>query len=528
MIRNEPIVVWWLKKDFRLRDNPALGWALETGRPVLPIFVVEPSSLCPSTAPETSAFHVAAWGDAVHSLRDQLRKNGSDLLVIHGEVIQVFDELHQKLKIHAVVSHEEVGNERTYARDVAFEKWCEHRGILWTQLQQTGVFRRLKQRSQRTRFWHGWVAAGPLQAPSATQMQQIQVPEQASGLACRCLTNLRSIMSGFELPDEAESLRQVVSEPEAWRVLDDFLLRRGANYRYAISSPNTAFESGSRLSVHLAWGTISIRDVYHATQARLQSLKNSSEDGAVKFRSSISSFKSRLHWRDHFIQRLECEPTMERYSLNRAYDQLPIAADADQLLAAWIAGRTGFPLVDACIRCAQTTGFLNFRMRSMITSLACHTLRLDWRSIMWPMARWWADYEPGIHLAQLQMQAGVVGINTLRIYNPAKQIADHDPDARFIKRWLPDLATATSSQIIGHQDVPLDHYPAPVVDWNINSTAMRNDYYAIRRSPAAQVLAEAVLEKHGSRKKNTKRTKRPKRTIRKKAKPAATQLRFDF
>lgn len=76
----------------------------------------------------------------------------------------------------------------------------------------------------------------------------------------------------------------------------------------------------------------------------------------------------------------------------------------------------------------------------------------------------WADYEPGIHISQLQMQAGVVGINTLRTYNPAKQIADHDSDAKFIKQWLPELKDISVAKIIEHQEQPVTAYPPPIVD----------------------------------------------------------------
>jgi len=90
-------------------------------------------------------------------------------------------------------------------------------------------------------------------------------------------------------------------------------------------------------------------------------------------------------------------------------------------------------MIDACMRCLNATGFMNFRMRSMLVSFACYGLHLDWRLIHPHLARVFLDYEPGIHLSQLQMQAGVVGINTIRVYSPHKQIIDQDPECVFIK-----------------------------------------------------------------------------------------------
>lgn len=502
--------IWWLKKDFRLADNPALLDALSTQPPVTPIFILEPSAL---KSPETSAFHVAAWLDGFRELRTALRQVGGEACLLRGEVIDVFDRLTRTIKIERVVSHEEVGSERTFARDRRFAEWCRNHGVRWDEFRQTGVFRGLRDRDDRAARWRHWMADGPLPGPTDWQLAKISVPKeviQMRDAACR-RPSLKAF--GFSLPSDSRRLRQRVAENEAQRTLKEFLGKRGVAYSGGISSPNSAFRSGSRLSTHLAWGTITGRQVCAALDARMRELKESDDPLAGRWRRSLNAFRARMNWRDHFIQRLETEPTMEFHPLNRAYEQLPVTRDR-KLIDAWCEGRTGFPLVDACIRCAQTTGFLNFRMRCMITSVACHAMRLDWRDIMWPMAQCWADYEPGIHIAQLQMQAGVVGINTLRTYNPAKQIQDHDNEAKFIKRWLPELQNFDSADIISHQDEPLQSYPPPIVDWRQATSEMRADYYAIRRKSETKQLAAEVLARHGSRKPPSSRRRRSRSRVR--------------
>ncbi|MBB3209199.1 deoxyribodipyrimidine photo-lyase [Rhodopirellula rubra] len=500
---NAPPVVWWLKKDFRLRDNHALSFALKTGSPVLALFVIEPQTL---SAPETSAMHVAAWVEATKHLHAAIRAAGGDLLILREDVLKAFALLHSQTKFERLVSHEEIGELRTYRRDIAVGQWCRSRGVEWIELRQTGVFRRLKNRDQRSKLWKSFMEMPAVELPKASELSRLIVPEVVSRLPAVAIKRLSVKSLGLELSPAQARYRQRVSEEDAIDTLDTFLTQRGMNYSSEISSPNTAFSSGSRLSVHLAWGTISPRYVYQQVNRQMEVLKDSDDPNAGRWRRSLNAFKARMNWRDHFIQRLETEPQMEQVALNAAYDQLPKPSDP-KILEAWVKGETGLPLVDACIRCAQTTGFLNFRMRCMITSVACHALRLSWRDIHVPMARWWADYEPGIHLAQLQMQAGVVGINTLRTYNPAKQIADQDPDAKFIRRWLPELKKVDVETIIDHQDNPTPLYIRPIVNWRESTTAMRADYYAIRRMPETKKLAEAVLAKHGSRKKPSKRRK---------------------
>ena len=113
---------------------------------------------------------------------------------------------------------------------------------------------------------------------------------------------------------------QTVNERSAWNTLDSFLTERGAAYSGGISSPNTAFRAGSRLSPHLAWGTISAGSVFLALDQRRADL--SSETLPNPWKKSLRAFESRLHWRDHFVQRLEGCPAMEFSAINPAFNEV--------------------------------------------------------------------------------------------------------------------------------------------------------------------------------------------------------------
>ena len=114
---------------------------------------------------------------------------------------------------------------------------------------------------------------------------------------------------------------------------------------------------------------------------------------------------------------------------------------------------TGYPFVDACMRSLTYEGWINFRMRAMLISFASYNLWIDWRITGKHLAKLFTDYDPGIHYSQLQMQSGVTGINSIRIYNPVKQSQEHDPKGEFIKKWVPEL-----------RDVPITFIHEP---WNL-------------------------------------------------------------
>jgi deoxyribodipyrimidine photo-lyase len=212
-----------------------------------------------------------------------------------------------------------------------------------------------------------------------------------------------------------------------------------------MSSPLTAYDACSRLSTHLARGTVSIRELAQATRHRREQVAALAQSSGQRgtWPKAPSAFEGRLHWHCHFMQKLESEPRIAFENTHRACDGLRDPIPDQERLDAWRQGQTGFPFADACRHALIHTGWINFRMRAMLVSFSVYHLWLHWREL----ARVFTDYEPGIHWSQVQMQSGTTGINTLRIYNPVKQSHDQDPNGHFIRRWVPELATVPDARI---------------------------------------------------------------------------------
>ena len=506
----EPLTIWWIKRDFRLYDNQALTEAIKLGHNVLPLFVFEPDIM---QANDFSAMHLHAQLGAGSGLRASLQNMGNQMMFAKGEITHIFDLLLKEYSIEYVLSHEETGNGISFERDKRVAHYLKQKQIVWKELPQNGVIRRLKTRDNRQAIIKSRLfEREPIDAP-------ISIPQSRGLIELASTTSLPSV-TDFYCTDDIEKIQfdqlQIIGETRAHTCLQSFLRVRGKGYSGGISSPNSAFRNGSRLSAHLAWGTISLHTLFHEGAKRYFSFDDDIIDNAnqveldpnqvKQWKRSLNAFQSRLHWHCHFIQRLESSPSMEFKPLNSAYNAIKYE-DSKLMLDAWCEGRTGYPLVDACMRCLNAIGFLNFRMRAFVVSFAVYGLHLDWRTIHPHLARIFYDYEPGIHLAQLQMQAGVVGINTIRVYNPTKQLIDQDPNCKFVKQWVSELRGYSVPDIQSYESIPLADYPKPIVDFSQRAKLMKDQISNIRKSLTGKIESKKVLHKHGSRKTMHKKSK---------------------
>jgi deoxyribodipyrimidine photo-lyase len=499
--------VVWLKRDLRIQDHAALYEAAKHG-PLLPIFTWDATVW---SSPDYAKQHVMFVRECLAVLKTDLQAIGLDLYESADGILHVLNRLIKSHRISGLYSHEETGNQHTYALDLKVADWCRQHGVPWHEYAQTGVVRRLKSRDRWNAIWQKRMSApvypvpeNPVPAASLAQLQGMLLVN----------SNVDNVPH-LQKPQADKALRQKGGRQHALKMLNSFLNGRASQYRGGISSPISSVEAGSRISPYLAWGVLSMKEVIHALNLQRVRIKQHPDKYPKKLDSGLLGFESRLHWHCHFMQKLESEPEIEYQNLhpglNGIRDETYADARSTDMLQKWLQGKTGWPLVDACMAMLRETGWINFRMRAMLMSTASYLYWLHWREPGLHLAREFLDYEPGIHWPQVQMQSGTTGINTLRIYNPIKQAKDQDPQGHFVRKWIPALKNVPETWIfepwlmtpelqMQYQCMIGQDYPAPVI--SVESALKQARARLAQAKHGASHIAETkrIVEKHASRK----------------------------
>jgi deoxyribodipyrimidine photo-lyase len=491
--------VVWFKRDLRLHDHAALHHACHQG-PVLCLYVIEPSLWA---QPDAATQHYTFIAESLRDLRRSIQQLGGQLHVVCGEVPDVLARLHAAMSMAALYSHEETGNGATFERDKAVARWAKNHGVPWHQPPQFGVVRRLPSRDDWQPAWLAHMALPQYPTPTALHCQPW--PDAVQGIAPLQALPAPSKL-GLHQSDPPQ--RQRGGRALGLQVLHSFLYDRSAQYQGGISSPLSAPTACSRLSPYITYGCLSMREVVQATRQRM-----ADEPSGSWHKKGLAAFTSRLHWHCHFIQKLESEPAIEWHNMHRGYNGLREADWNPAHFDALVAGRTGWPMVDACVAMLRETGWVNFRMRAMLVSVASYPLWLHWRPVGLWLAQQFLDYEPGIHWSQMQMQAGTTGINTTRVYNPIKQAQDHDPHGHFVRQWLPAMQRVPDTWLLEPWLMPADvqarygvqlgtDIAQPLVPLEEATRTAKARMHSLRAQPQVRAAKAAVLEKHGSRKRS--------------------------
>jgi deoxyribodipyrimidine photo-lyase len=475
-MRYERALVWF-RRDLRFMDNAALYHALKSAKQVWCAFVFDTDIL--ASLPSKKDRRVEFIWHSLADLDGVLREHGGGLLVRHGSASSEIPALARALNVEAVFANRDY-EPQAKARDAAVSEALAITGIAFECFKDQVIFETDEimtatgtPYSVFTPYKNNW-----LKKLDDFYLKPYPVEKVAASLAVpdgSTMPTMRQL--GFEKTNLLDiPIRPGLSGAES--AYEDFLDRMDD---YADSRNFPAVKGPSYLSVHLRFGTISIRRL--AAQARARGGRGA------------ETWLSELIWRDFYFQILHHQPRVVDRAFKPDYDRIRFDNDP-ALFAAWCEGRTGYPLVDAAMRQINATGYMHNRLRMIVASFLVKDLQVHWSL----GEKYFADHLNDFDLAannggwQWASSSGCDAQPYFRIFNPVTQSEKFDAEGKFIRRYLPELARVPATRIhapwimtpgeqVGAGCIIGSDYPCPVVDHDAARARTLARYSILRKQP---------------------------------------------
>ncbi|TNE44235.1 MAG: hypothetical protein EP343_31275 [Deltaproteobacteria bacterium] len=455
------IQVVWFKRDIRLHDHEAL-WQAALEGPVVCLYAYEPSAWRPSVQSPT---HLMFVNQSLRDLDASLSAWGGRMTYRTGECPQVFRELHRELEpwggIACIWSHQELGPASVTERNQRVQRWCESEGIHWNACPQDGVFPE-KAPQESKKLLSKWLRE-PL--PEPTPFPPLpegweEIWHYGSAQSARSL--------GHAGKTQTLELRggETVAQQALQKLLSPHTLE-------ATAAEN--LDVWGELQPYLAWGNLSLRQVWQAIQDEAemwQALDEEPQNQTIR-----SQLRRNVRNIQHCIQRIQeytAHPWMECRNLDETFDGMREHDFDAELFQDWCDGNTGYPWIDVCMRHLEHTGTWDTVMFETAVRFATHHLWLHWRKLLPFLSKTWVGFSSPLHTVWIQDIAGTTGRIPIRLDCPTKLARKYDPDAQWIRDYIPELAPLPDTEVHAphHTPVLMQHmnhcvigtdYPQPII-----------------------------------------------------------------
>jgi deoxyribodipyrimidine photo-lyase len=448
-------VIWWIRRDLRLRDNQALAAALRTGKQVIPLFIIDPHLAESRPRPQKRLNFL--WG-GLHALDERLRQRGSQLIVRRGNPTQELTRMMAETQATTIFAEED------------FTPYAKKRDQLISEnlpLKLTPGFTVLPVGSVLKANGNPYT----IYTPYSKTWKSFPLPQAAALISEPEQINTPTGIHRAPIPDHTSSPLFPPGEIEAQTRLQNFIAGETAPiFRYAEQRDRPDRAGTSMLSPYLRFGMISVRELVISAQNAISRATHPNT------RKGAQTWLDELIWREFFITILANFPHVRSQSFRPALRQIPWRNDPDEFKA-WQAGKTGYPIIDAAMRQLTQTGWMHNRARMIVASFLVKDLLIDWR---WGEGWFMKNLVDGDLAAnnggwQWSAGTGTDAAPYFRIFNPTLQGKKFDPQGDYVRQWMPELVRVPTKHIHTPWKMPEQlqnqvgvrlgvDYPYPIVD----------------------------------------------------------------